>query len=220
MRALFPKGLLIAIEGIDGGGKTTAAGALAQYCGERGILATLSKEPTGMKWGQELRRSAATGRLSLDDEIDLFHRDRDMHVHGTIRPAMAAGHVVIIDRYYWSTAAYQGARGADPHALVTRNEEFAPRPDLVILLDLPATVGLERIRLRGDEPNAFENAAALEKSRAIFLDLAARHSAIFDVIDATQGNRAVARACLQAMRKAAAPQLAASALAHYDLGQA
>ena len=120
MKQLFPGGLLVAVEGIDGAGKTSVAALLAQYCGERGIACVLSKEPTSLKWGRELRRSASTGRLTLEDELELFRKDRAMHVAGTIRPAMQQGHVVVVDRYYWSTAAYQGARGADPAA--TANE--------------------------------------------------------------------------------------------------
>ena len=115
-----------------------------------------------------------------------------MHVRGTIRPALAAGCVVIVDRYYWSTAAYQGARGANPAALVADHETFAPRPHAVLLLDIPAIAGLERIRRRGDEPNSFENAQALESARAIFLHLAARFPETAHVIDPSASARDVA----------------------------
>src|SRR4051812_36123605 len=118
MNQLIPGGLLIAVEGIDGAGKTSVAALLAQYCGERGIACVVSEEPTSLKWGRELRRSAQEGRLTLDAELEFFRKDREMHVAGTIRSALEQGHVVIVDRYYWSTAAYQGARGADPARVI------------------------------------------------------------------------------------------------------
>jgi dTMP kinase len=207
MKQLIPGGLLIAVEGIDGAGKTSVATILAQYCGERGIACVLSKEPTSLKWGRELRRSAQQGRLTLDQELDLFRKDRAMHVAGTIRPALDQRHVVIVDRYYWSTAAYQGARGADPDKIIADHESFAPRPDVVLVLDVPVAQGLERIRRRGDEPNDFEKAAPLEKARAIFLDLAAKHPDYSLVVDASASVREVCRRCLAKMQSLAAEKL-------------
>ncbi len=209
----IPGGLLIAIEGIDGAGKTSAGGLIAQYCGERGLTSLFSKEPTSLQWGKELRRTAATGRLTLAEELRLFTLDRQMHVQQVIRPAMAAGSVVLVDRYYWSTAAYQGARGADPTTIIAEQETFAPRPDLILLLDLPAATGLQRVRARGDEPNAFEKEAALDHARAIFLTLARAAPQHSIVIDATTTARQVARACLQAFLTTATAKLAAHPVA-------
>ena len=209
MNQLLPGGLLIAVEGIDGAGKTSVAALLAQYCGERGIACALSKEPTSLKWGRELRRSASTGRLTLEDELALFRKDREMHVAGTIRPALEQRHVVIVDRYYWSTAAYQGARGADPAAIIADHESFAPRPDVFLLLDVPVEQGLERIRRRGDEPNAFEKASALEKARHIFLDLAASSPGHSLRVDASASVRDVSRRCLEKMQALATAKLGA-----------
>lgn len=207
MNQLLP--LLIAVEGIDGAGKTSVATLLAQYCGERGTACVLSKEPTSLKWGRELRRSAQEGRLTLDAELELFRKDREMHVAGTIRPALEQRHVVIVDRYYWSTAAYQGARGADPAGIIADHESFAPRPDVVLLLDVPVEQGLERIRRRGDEPNAFERAAALEKARAIFLSLSAQFPGHSLTIDASASVRDVSRHCMEKMLSVAAARLGA-----------
>jgi dTMP kinase len=207
MNQLIPGGLLIAVEGIDGAGKTSVATLLAQYCGERGIACVLSKEPTSLKWGRELRRSAQEGRLTLESELELFRKDREMHVAGTIRPALEQRHVVIVDRYYWSTAAYQGARGADPARIIADNESFAPRPDVFLLLDLPVAVGLERIRRRGDEPNDFERADSLEKARGIFLNLASQNPAQVLTIDASASVRDVSRRGLEKMQTLAAAKL-------------
>ena len=172
----IPGGFLIAVEGIDGTGKTSLSTLLAQWCGERGLACTISKEPTGRKWGQELRQSAKEGRLTLERELELFALDRQQHVETSILPALRANHIVILDRYYWSTAAYQGARGGDPNEIMTANEVFAPKPDLVLVLDTEVDVGLHRIRARGDKPNEFEGKQALTKSRSIFLQLAGQHS--------------------------------------------
>jgi dTMP kinase len=130
-----------------------------------------------------------------------------MHVAGTIRPALEQRHVVIVDRYYWSTAAYQGARGADPDKIIADHESFAPRPDVVLVLDVPVAQGLDRIRRRGDQPNDFEQAASLEKARAIFLALAAKHPDHSLVVDASASVREVCRRCLEKVQSLAAKKL-------------
>jgi dTMP kinase len=119
----------------------------------------------------KLRQSMAEGRLSLEEELALFLKDRAEHVEQIIRPSLAAGKLVLLDRYYLSTAAYQGARGADPAGILEMNERFAPQPDLVLLLDFDPDGGLARIRTRGDQPNTFEEAEQLRVVRKIFLAL-------------------------------------------------
>lgn len=197
------------VEGIDGAGKTTCASALAQWCGERGIACVFSKEPTSGPWGKKLRESAEA-RLSLDEELDLFYKDRAQHVQDSIQPALEAGGVVILDRYYWSTAAYQGARGADIAKILRYNEERFPIPDLVLLLDLPVEVGQERIRKRGDEPNQFENAEYLSKCREIFLKLPTQSQACSVVVNSSKDWRAVAKECLALFRETAKQKLGES----------
>ena len=88
--------------------------------------------------------------------MDIFLKDRREHVDQVIQPALDEEKVVILDRYYFSTAAYQGAHGADPEIILSRNEAFAPQPDLLVILDVSPQTGLQRIRERGDEPNKFE----------------------------------------------------------------
>lgn len=91
----IPEGLLIAIEGIDGAGKTSVASALSQWCGERGLACHMSKEPTGVDFGETLRKSAQGGRLSLDDELDLFILDRREHVRRSIKPGLENDSIII-----------------------------------------------------------------------------------------------------------------------------
>lgn len=162
------KGTLIALEGIDGAGKTTQAGRLESALKSGRVDVMRSKEPTDGQWGRKLRESAASGRLTIEEELDLFLRDRREHVDTLIHPALDAGRVVIVDRYYFSTVAYQGARGLDPAELLARNEAFAPRPDLLVLLDVDPRVGLDRIRMRGDKANAFEDEENLQRVAGVF----------------------------------------------------
>ncbi len=212
----IPQGLLVAVEGIDGAGKTSVATLLAQWCGERGFGCVMSKEPTGLKWGTELRESAKAGRLTLQRELELFELDRRDHVKRSIQPALDEGNIVILDRYYWSTAAYQGARGADFVALMKHNESFAPRPDLVIVLNVDVDAGLQRIRMRGDKPNSFESKGALTKSRQIFLKLAEQHDNAA-LIDASGHLKDTFPMALRAFQRAALNKISKSGPLHPEM---
>lgn len=168
-------GILIALEGIDGAGKTTQADRLEELLRGVGAEVTRTKEPTTGPWGMKLRDSATTGRLSASEELELFMADRRDHVTNLIQPALDRGDIVIVDRYYYSTAAYQGARGFDPAGIIASNEAFAPRPDLLVVIDAPVVVGLHRVKRRGDEANHFEQAEELEKALAVFKTVQGDH---------------------------------------------
>jgi len=165
------RGVLLVFEGIDGVGKSTQIGAVAGALRADGVDVVTSKEPTDGPHGKRLRASATTGRLDPAAELELFVADRREHVAQLILPALARGAVVILDRYYFSTAAYQGARGLSWESILARNEEFAPEPDLLVWLDLPPESSMERIRARGDAANEFERANLLEASRRIFASI-------------------------------------------------
>jgi dTMP kinase len=164
------RGHLIVFEGIDGSGKSTQARLLAAALGERGGVVHLSQEPTQGKWGRQVRDSGVTGRLSAQEELDLFHRDRAEHVETLIVPALARGETVVLDRYYFSTMAYQGARGFDPAVLRELNEAFAPAPDLLFIFDLEIDAALARVGGRG-ATTEFEQREGLARCREIFLTL-------------------------------------------------
>ena len=161
-------GFLVVIEGIDGAGKTTQARLLAEKVQEMGFSVVSSREPTNGRWGKLLKESAKNGRLPPEEELNAFIEDRKEHVAGLIRPHLENGRVVILDRYYFSTVAYQGARGMNVQELMQMNEAFAPEPDLLIILDVEPEIGLRRIHQRGDDANQFELEAALAKAREIF----------------------------------------------------
>ena len=175
MTKALTRGCLLAFEGIDGAGKTTQAKLLGDYLRELGLEVVMSKEPTQGPWGQKLRASKTTERMSPAEELDCFLKDRKEHVDELIEPALARGAVVIVDRYYYSTVAYQGARGMDPQALLQQNREFAPKPHLLVLMDLEVETGLKRIHKRGEGQDLFETIENLTKVRQIFQSLDEDH---------------------------------------------
>lgn len=165
------KGFIVAFEGIDGSGKTTHSRLLAEWLIEQGRDVVVEHEPTQGPWGRKLRESGSTGRLSPEKELEYFIEDRKQHVQEVILPAISQGKVVILDRYYFSNMAYQGTRGLDIDEIRRSNEAFAPRPDLLIILDIEVDKALQRIGARGDVANEFEKKENLEQCRSIFLDL-------------------------------------------------
>ncbi len=165
-------GLLLSLEGIDGSGKSTLQGLLADALQQRGWVVSLSREPTDGPEGSKLRTAArAQQRLSPEQELALLIADRKRHLSQLVLPALARGEAVLLDRYYHSTAAYQGAAGLDPAHLIAVNERFAPQPHLVVVLDLPPEAALTRIGLRGEQVDAFERLDNLQRARAIFTAL-------------------------------------------------
>lgn len=181
-------GTLIIFEGIDGTGKSTQLKQLANALTERGIEVVTSYEPTNGPYGQKLRASMSEGRLSGEEELALFHSDRRDHVEHLILPALVAGKTVILDRYYFSTMAYQGARGFDSEEIRRQNEDFAPIPDHVVLLELPVQEALQRIGGRDGSGNEFEKEENLRACARIFASLT--DSFIFR-IDARQSSEEI-----------------------------
>ena len=174
--------MFIVLEGIDGTGKSTQAKRLASHFQSLGKTVTLSREPTDGPWGTLLRNSAQSGRLSPTEELEAFLNDRRQHVEELITPSLAAGNVVILDRYYFSTMAYQGARGFDPIQIRKDNEAFAPIPDLLLILDIDIDTALQRIGSRGDIANEFEQRNNLERCHEIFQSL--KNEPFAKIIDA------------------------------------
>ena len=166
-------GLLIAFEGIDGTGKTTQINLLSDKLTDKGYQVVATREPTDGQYGRKIRELfTKRHHVSVEEELDLFMADRREHVREVIEPALAAGKIVLTDRYYFSTAAYQGAAGQDPDKIIQLNEAFAPVPDLVLLLVVPTEVGVHRIKtLRNETPNDFEKQSSLERVSAVFADL-------------------------------------------------
>ncbi len=162
-------GVLIAFEGIDGTGKSTQLPMLAASLRNQGYLVVETREPTTGPYGRQIRALYRNRKqVSPQQELELFLLDRRQHVAECILPALARGAIVLTDRYYFSTAAYQGAAGCDPAVIFARHD-FAPEPDLVVLLTLSAAESVARIRdLRGETLNDFEQQEQLEKVAGLF----------------------------------------------------
>ncbi len=165
----LPGGLFIVFEGLDGAGKTTQVSLLCERLCQDGFEVRRLKEPTDGPWGKKIRHMAQHGRDEVSPETELawFLKDRRQDVEQNIRPALARGQVVVLDRYYFSTIAYQGARGCDPEQIRQRNEAFAPPPNLLFLLDIPPNQGLERVQ-QDRTPDEFEQLEYLERVSAFF----------------------------------------------------
>jgi len=169
------RGRLIVLEGLDGVGKTTQARLLAAHLRGQGLAVVLTKEPTEGLFGQEIRRLREHGRdhVSAVQEFALFLADRLEHVREVIGPGLTAGKIIIVDRYYYSSMAYQGARGLDPAVIAAHHAHWLPEPDLVLLLEAPPAVRQQRWLARGHPQDAFEQEEYLLKVAAIYDRLAA-----------------------------------------------
>lgn len=160
------RGLLIAIEGIDGSGKTTQARRLVRWLRKKRISAKYTREPTNGQIGRILKAMALRKRVNPYLEALLFAADRLQHLEKTIEPLLSKGYVVVSDRYLHSSLAYQAATTGDPE-WVRQLNKFARRPDLALLLDVEPRIGLGRIRRK--RRSRFENIGLLEKIRENYL---------------------------------------------------
>ena len=157
-------GRLIVFEGTDGTGKSTQLKLLAEALEKCGLSVISTFEPSDGKYGKQIR-ALFTSRdtISREEELDLFLADRKDHIDTLIAPALQAGKIVLCDRYYLSTIAYQGAAGLDPEYILERNN-FAPVPDLALLFQAPIETGIQRITEgRGETLNDFEKEEYLQK---------------------------------------------------------
>lgn len=186
-------GLFISFEGIDGSGKSTQARLLAERLKQDGRSVVLTREPGGSPGAEEIRRMVLEGdtdRWSAKTELLLFTAARRDHLERTIRPALAQGDIVITDRFADSSRIYQGLGRAalgdmvdQLHALVIGQE-----PDLTILVDMDPDTGLKRALGRQGTEERFEDFGVemQVRMRQGFLDLAAKHSDRFVVINGDQ----------------------------------
>jgi dTMP kinase len=169
------KGYLIALEGVDGTGKSTQCALLADYLESAGYPVVRLREPTQGVWGQKIRKILTEGRgnVTPEEELQYFINDRKEDVELNITPALEQCKIVLIDRYYYSTAAYQGALGFDPVKIIEDNEAF--RPDLLLIIEVSLDESFRRIEEGRDEISSFEKRDYLEKVRAIFDTFTGKH---------------------------------------------
>ena len=167
------KGLLIAFEGIDGTGKTTLALMLKKRLEALGHSVVMFKEPTNeTEAGKKIRSSYVEGRASLDMELQWFIEDREWNVTTRILPALAENKIVFLDRYFFSTACYQGVRkNNDWFSILELNRKKFPEPDLTIIFDLDVQLAVKRIMRERSNANTFEGMQNLRDVRALFLEI-------------------------------------------------
>ena len=164
------QGTLIVFEGIDGTGKSTQCGLLAKSLSEMQVPNIAFAEPTRGTWGMKIRKLLSDGRqgISPQEELSWFINDRKEDIEKNIMPALKENKVVLMDRYYFSTAAYQGALGLEPDQIRLENEEFAPIPDRVLIFLASPEKCLDRIESSRDQKSAFEKLDYLKNVQEIF----------------------------------------------------
>lgn len=185
---------LITLEGGEGAGKTTAMEAVVATLQAHGRSVHVTREPGGTPAAERIRGlllDPATGALDPLTELLLMFAARRENVVGSILPALDAGRDVVCDRFTEASHAYQGGgRGLGSAPVEALSELVHPglTPDLVLVLDVPVEVGLERIRKRGDAPDRFEGDRRdfLERVRRTYLARAEADPSRFVVIDASQ----------------------------------
>ena len=202
------RGFFITFEGTDGVGKSTQAALLADWLREKGLAVQQTREPGGGEAAERIRQILLDPDLKISGlaELFLYEAARVEHLDRVIRPALAAGHVVLCDRFTDSTLAYQGfARNLMKEAvLLNRVAAGGLKPDLTLLLDLPAADGLRKAVGRtggGGDRLENEGAAFQETVRKGFVILARkeprriRRIAVRATVDETQAEirRAVAK---------------------------
>ena len=162
--------MLIVLEGIDGCGKSTQVSLLVDKLRSIGIDTLKLREPTDGPHGLRLRSILNEEVQAEHDEIlDLFVKDRKQHVSEKIEPALNSGKTVVMDRYYYSTMAYQSASGFSMEKIRSDNS-FAPIPALVLILDISAEDGVKRV-LKGGNADRFEKEDFLNRVREQYLKL-------------------------------------------------
>ena len=186
-------GLFITFEGGDGSGKSTQAGLLAQWLTEQGRTVVRTREPGGSDVGVEIRNLVLHHRGHIDPRAEalLYAADRAQHIATVVRPALDRGDVVIQDRYFDSSVAYQGAGRVLDAKEIRDLSLWATEsllPDVTVLLDLDENVARTRLDAADKPFDRLENEKAEFHSRvrAGFLALANAEPKRFLVLDATQ----------------------------------
>ncbi|WP_296476711.1 dTMP kinase [Roseinatronobacter sp.] len=192
-------GVFVSFEGIDGSGKSTQARALADRLRAQGHDVVLTREPGGAAGAEDIRRLLVEGdpdRWSPETEILLFNAARRDHLEKTIRPALAAGQIVVSDRFADSTRVYQGTARASLRPLVDKLHDLVIGidPELTFLIDMDPQVALARGLARHSGEDRFEELGAefQTRLRAGFLTLAQAHPERIRVIDGAYPRELVA----------------------------
>ena len=156
------KGKFITFEGVEGAGKSTQSRVLVDYLNNNGIEAVWTREPAGVEGAEEIRKLIISGSVNKSDSITellLMYASRREHTEKKIKPLLKQGKVVVSDRYFDSSIAYQGyGYGIDLNKIKQIQDIVLNnfKPDLTLILDLDVEKGLKRTDIRG-EKNRFED---------------------------------------------------------------
>jgi len=165
--------LFIVFEGIDGSGKSTQAEKMLEYLRDQQVPCAGMMEPTSGKWGRQIREMLKGETAPHPDEqLRLFLLDREEDVSHNIMPALERGDTVVMDRYYYSNAAYQGASGLSTEYILQENRARKfPEPDRIYYIDLSPEKAIDRITMRneGRGTEIFEKTPFLHKVRENYL---------------------------------------------------
>jgi len=150
----MPEGRFVSFEGIEGCGKTTQIALLSEYLKTHSIAHTITREPGGTAVGEGIRKvllNSETIRLTAASELLLFYASRSQNIQEKIKPALERNEIVICDRYYHASMAYQGYGRGIPLDFIRKLTDLVCdpyRPDLTFLLDIEPEIGLARARTR------------------------------------------------------------------------
>lgn len=204
------RGRLITLEGGEGGGKSTQCKLLIPWLREQGIDALATREPGGSPGAERIRELLVTGaadRWAPLTETLLHYAARQDHIQRVIEPALVSGSWVVCDRFFDSTLAYQGyGHGVPLHLIETLQQQIvgeSHRPDLTVILDLPAAEGLRRSHSRDSNERRYESMPVEfhERLRRGFREIAEREPQRCAMIDAEQGVDAVQQTIRQLIGK-------------------
>ncbi len=194
-------GAFIVFEGVDGAGKSTVCRMVAEALSSEGMDVVTTAEPTRDGIGAFIR-SGSAGPISQRTEALLFCADRNHHTE-TMARWVSEGKVVLCDRYFASTVAYQSSRlngdSTDRDWLIEINSSFIQRPDATILLDIDPSESIGRVLDRGEEMSKFEDLAFLGSVRSEYLRLAEEYG--FEVVDASAPQDAVLSKVMEIVRE-------------------
>lgn len=184
------RNLFIVIDGMDGSGKGEQIKKLSEYLISKGYNVLKTFEPTNGKYGKKIREMLKEHKDPMsdaDEMLDLYCKDREDHLKNLIEPFLKEGDnkVVISDRYYHSTIAFQSAQGVPIQKIIEMNKDFR-KPDLMLILDLEPDVSLQRIGKRGNGKEKFEQKQFMIKLRMNFLSLPKTLDENIKVIDASK----------------------------------
>jgi len=184
MKHCLNRGILVAIEGIDGVGKTTQSIRLVERLKAIGFNAVRFFEPTNeTPEAQQIRRTLEhSSPKTPSDLVDLFLADRKHDVEMHIMPALLEKKIVVMDRYFLSTAAYQ-SDNRPWQEILEMNREFAPEPDINFIINWPADIAMTLIEKRDNGLTTFENETALINVRGRYLEMAREDSGNYVVVE-------------------------------------